>query len=66
MTCKPNVIWKLACKIKYIVKLMEVWYFLRNSRIQFFKIGGSIVKNMERIELIQEKGTQSTVQCSKW
>ena len=50
---KPNAIWKLAYKDKYIdqiKKLREFWSrFFGNSIIRFLKLVGLIVNNMEWI-----------------
>ena len=47
---KPNIIQKLPINSNISVKLMEVWSCIfGNLRIRFFKLAGSIVKNMERI-----------------
>ena len=56
---KPNVIWKLNCKVKYKCQVNGgLIMFFENSRIRFFKLVGSIMNNMERIST--KKRTQST------
>ena len=60
---KLNIIRKLANKVKNISQINGgLSCFFGNSRT-FFKLVGSIVKNVERINTRKE--TQSTVQCSK-
>ena len=60
---KPNVIRKLAYKVKYING--DLIMFLQILELDFFELAGSVVMNMERTNT-RKKDTINIVQCSKW
>ena len=60
---KQNIIQKLACKIKFNGQINGGSMFFRSARIKFFKLVGSTVSNMERIN-VRKRNAINRAQCS--